>query len=69
MPEDNGTVDAEDNKRFFEKVGLLAGTPSRTVRPVTISKTPGSVVSLFYQADLSATFSFFSIGLKIPETE
>jgi hypothetical protein len=38
MAKDDGTVDAEDNERFSEKFGLLAGTPSRTVRTVTISK-------------------------------
>jgi hypothetical protein len=38
MTKDDGTVDAQHNKRLSEKVGLLAGTPSRTVRTVTISK-------------------------------
>jgi hypothetical protein len=38
VAKDDGTVDAEDNERFSEKFGLLAGTPSRTVRTITISK-------------------------------
>ncbi len=32
-------VDAKDDKRVSDKVGLRAYTPSRTVRPVTVSKT------------------------------
>jgi hypothetical protein len=32
-------VDAKDDKGVSDKVGLRACTPTRTVRPVTISKT------------------------------
>jgi hypothetical protein len=39
MAKDNGTVDAQDNKSISEKLGLSTGTPGRTVRTVTVSKT------------------------------
>jgi hypothetical protein len=39
MAKDNWMVNAEDNKRCFENVGLSACTPRRAVRTVTVSKT------------------------------
>jgi hypothetical protein len=39
MTKNNRTVDTEHIKRISQKVGLRAYTPSRTVRPITISKT------------------------------
>jgi hypothetical protein len=39
MTEYNRAINAEDNKRISQEVGLRAGTPRRTVRTVAVSKT------------------------------